>query len=1519
MESGYRLVFCGRSFYNEIDITNSEDLVGIGTIAGCKARFSRDIFKQDFLLTISSTRSGWHLSCEVGVFFKNGSENVSEIDIQQGDYVSLCSCLNNEELFKITCLTNYDDAPTSLDTRLDLRGKQQIIIGNSGSADLKLLDLGDAEESIKLENSGSYLRLTVLKTSLGIYVNGNRAVGITRIKNHDFIGCGPYTFYFNDAKLYIANSDRIVVNGLSLEKVKESESALVYPKFNRNTRVKQVLPSEPISILDPPEIPQKPTDSLVMILLPAVIMLVLVIVLRGILSSSTGTYVIFSVCTMALGILTSILNFRKSRKNYQEALKNRETTYSAYISRKVDEIIAARKKEADILAENYPSTSETLSWISGFSGSLFDRTLFDTDFLHIRIGMGKCEAHRKISYKPKESLVLGDELQTTPERISEEYRYLERAPIVVDLKEAGIIGVVGTEAYSNCFLKIIVEDLCSRQYAKDAMMFAVCTKEQAEKNAWMRFIPHFQKGNGLARNIACDKESCDIQFEYLFRTLTLRESVTKNSKFPAVIVFVLNQMGLYTHPVSKYLDRAKSLGVYFVFLNEHQEELPQYCGKLIKLHGRATATLIDTADQSNSIEFDFEDLPDEAMWKMALKLAPIYCEDVSVEGNLPRSFSLFALLGIQGADDLDLGMRWKSADITKTMAAPLGLKAGDEVIVLDLHEKHHGPHGLVAGTTGSGKSEILQTYILSMATLYPPDEVGFVIIDFKGGGMANLFSELPHLMGAITDIDGKAINRSLMSIKAELDKRKRLFADAEVNNIGDYIRKYKANKSNGMQPLPHLILIIDEFAELKADQPEFMKEVISVARVGRSLGIHLILATQKPAGVIDDQIWSNSRFKLCLKVQSKNDSNEVLKSPLSAEIREPGRAYLQVGNNEIFELFQSAYSGCPAQSEEMDHIRPFHLFEVDDCGRRRLIYEKKQAKTINADGHDVQTVTQLQAITDKIASYCHSAGIQKLPSICLPPLPNVLRFPGDDVGVYCKSTAIASIGYYDDPATQSQNLVDIDLSTNNLLIIGAAQSGKTNLIMTLIRSLATRFTPADVNMYIVDFGPSSLSNYCSLPHVGGVVNGNEDEKLKNLFKLLNAEIAVRKQKIMAAKVSSLAAYRESGNTDIPWLVLFIDNFTALKELYLTNEDFLLPICRNGLSVGISVVIANQNMQGIGYRYLSSFSKRIAMHCNDNNDYASVIDHCRTYPDDIPGRGVIAIDKTVYEIQVFSCFNGELEKEKVEQQTAFVNDAAKKAGILHAKAIPMIPEHLTIEQVENAYSSKMPTSYEIGIGLDYDSIDVVSVDLTSIGALAVVGKPTTESKAVIDNIILQLSKSNDANTADIYLVDSQKHELLQYRDVCAVKKYTSDVNQFIEFVSQIHTELISRSTECAQNGYDCLNAKSQIVVIVNGNDPINALCKNATAVSKYKEILDRYADMKICFIFANIDNAEVSYNGPEILKRLKDSKNILYFDALAKLKFIQVSQSALRHSGKIQLQDGYYFPDGEAVRFKVAVH
>src|SRR5690625_5015012 len=279
--------------------------------------------------------------------------------------------------------------------------------------------------------------------------------------------------------------------------------------------------------------------------------------------------------------------------------------------------------------------------------------------------------------------------------------------------------------------------------------------------------------------------------------------------------------------------------------------------------------------------------------------------------SIPEKVTFLEMYEQDDASKLNILENWKNNNPAKSLEAPVGLKSKDDLVYLNLHERAHGPHGLLAGTTGSGKSEFLQTYILSMAVNYHPHEVAFLLIDYKGGGMAQPFRNLPHLLGTITNIEGSRnfSNRALASIKSELEQRQRLFEKYEVNHIYDYMHKYRYGIAT--EPMPHLFLISEEFAEVKDEEPEFIDELVIAARIGRSLGVHLILATQKPGRVIDKQIWSNSRFKVALKVQDEQDSKEILKNGDAANITVTGRGYLQVGNNEIYELFQSAWSGAP--------------------------------------------------------------------------------------------------------------------------------------------------------------------------------------------------------------------------------------------------------------------------------------------------------------------------------------------------------------------------------------------------------------------------------------------------------------------------------------------------------------------------------------------------------------------------------------------------------------------------------
>lgn len=801
------------------------------------------------------------------------------------------------------------------------------------------------------------------------------------------------------------------------------------------------------------------------------------------------------------------------------------------------------------------------------------------------------------------------------------------------------------------------------------------------------------------------------------------------------------------------------------------------------------------------------------------------------------------MFNILVVDDLDLEQRWANSKVFQSMAAPIGVtKTG--IISLDLHDKAHGPHGLVAGTTGSGKSEVLQTYILSIATIFHPYEVAFVIIDFKGGGMVNQFKNLPHLLGAITNIDGKEIDRSLKSIKAELQKRQRLFAEAEVNHIDKYIQKYKAGQVT--TPIPHLILIVDEFAELKAEQPEFMKELISAARIGRSLGVHLILATQKPSGQVDDQIWSNSRFKLCLKVQSQEDSNEVLKSPLAAEIKEPGRAYLQVGNNEVFELFQSAYSGAPDKMADTN-IKEFVLCEVNESGKRSPIFVQKKKKATGSN------FTQLESIVEYVSNYCEQKGIERLANICLPPLPTMIAYPE----MLVKNNAMVKIGVYDDPDNQVQEAAALDLDNKNTLIIGSSQYGKTNVLQSFIRSITSSSTPNEATIYILDFGSMVLKNFESLNHVGGVVCSSEDEKLKNLFKLLFAEISSRKEKLVSVGVSSYSSYLEAGYTDLPHIYLMVDNLTALIELYLEDDDSLLNIVREGISVGISTIIANSQTAGVGYKYLSNFANKIALYCNDSAEYTNIFDHASLQPDDVAGRCVLEIDKRMLECQTYLAFDGVKEIERVQQMQKFIAEVNGRCEGMKAKPIPCIPTLLTEESMKQDFNA-ISDGYKLPLGLTYSEVQPFYLDFSLLGIMGLCGKENTGHKNFVQYVLGAFESNREKYPVRVAIFDDVTRKYECFKNSPIVDTYTLDVEQVADTIQDWHTILSERYNNLIEESSIGENSEL-LLMIVQNNDIAKKIGDDFDLMEQFNEMISRFKGMNVAIIFSNYNNVSLSYD------------------------------------------------------------
>lgn len=1491
MESRYKIVISNKNLYKEIELPPEAQEIRLGTGVDCDVRLHRSFFFDRIELVFTKTGNEWSVVCSDNLYLTVGDiRKLMTKNLKHGDSLIVKYQNSDNEVFSFDFIIDFDNGKTKYERIIDLSGISAFSIGSSETSNIAISSPYVNGDAIEITKKDDNLQLLIKHSNYGVYHNGNRIENRAEIKNGDFFSISDFFFYFKHDTLWAEIRNDMRVNAL---KYRDMPVPNYYPVFVRNTRIKPVINDEKIEILDPPAKPQKPKNNLFMKLLPSFGMLIA----AGVMAFFGGMMIIMSAISGLMSIFTAIMSIRESNKDYKEASAERIEKYNAYVSKKKAEIQSYRDQEHRELEELYVSQEIEENRFNSFSPDLFDRSPEDDDFLCVCLGSGDVESKREINYKKQEKLDVDDELQQIPEEICNEFKNVHGAPIVCDLKEINAIGVVGAPNFRFEFLKNIIIDIAARQFFSDVKMIFVVKNEHKDRIQWLRYLPHVYNDDIHVRNIVCDDESKNLIFEYLYKELTIRE---QNKTYENnIIVFFYDEYGFKSHPVSKFVDKAKELGVTFVFFGNTTAEIPQGCGYIVSISDGKNATLINAQNKSRSISFVYNTISNKQAGDIVKLLAPVYTEEISLEGTLTKNITLFELLNIIAVDDIALQSRWENSQVTKSMAAPIGVsKTG--VVYLDLHDKAHGPHGLVAGTTGSGKSEILQTYILSMATLFHPYEVGFVIIDFKGGGMVNQFKDLPHLMGAITNIDGKEIDRSLKSIKAELQKRQRLFAEAEVNHIDKYILKYK--KGEVEIPLPHLILIVDEFAELKAEQPEFMKELISAARIGRSLGVHLILATQKPSGQVNEQIWSNSKFKLCLKVQSKEDSNEVIKSPLAAEIKEPGRAYLQVGNNEIFELFQSAYSGASEKTDD-SKVKEFSIYSLTDSGKRVPVYVQKKQKT--GEGSS----TQLDAIVRYISSYCKDGQIKKLPDICLPSLKTVIEYSNEHIDDFS-----VPMGIYDDPENQLQAPFGINVFSENTIIVGSSMTGKTNMLQLLIRGIAINYSSNEVTMYIIDFASMVLKNFERLNHVGGVVVSNEDEKLKNLFKLLNEEIAMRKEMLLIAGVSNYIAYKEAGNKDLSQIVLIIDNLTALKDLYFAEDDFLLPICRDGLSVGISVVIANSQTSGIGFKYFSNINQRIGLTCNDPSEYNALFDHCRMQPENIPGRCLIQRDKEIYEAQAYTAFNGEKEFERVQEISSFIDEINAKHKV-KAKKIPVVPEILLSSMLADEYGVTSDAN-QLVIGLNFANVTPVILDYTRQDVLALSGS-YTDGKHTFINYLKSAFLSLDS---ELYILDDYSGTFSDISDHDNVLLYSRRVEDIIEMLNNLKNVLVGRYAEREMHGVPAVKKMKPIILIINTPDATSYISENRSLLETYKDIVKKYKGLKSLVLFTNIENEAITYNSPEVLKMMKENYQFIMFEDLNAVKLFDCSMSILKKfKNPIKDNEAYFLSGSGLKKIKTFLH
>ena len=631
-----------------------------------------------------------------------------------------------------------------------------------------------------------------------------------------------------------------------------------------------------------------------------------------------------------------------------------------------------------------------------------------------------------------------DYLVDLPHDISRKYKKMRcsNVPLLLSLRDCGTLGIVSQKAHlTNRLMNSIIYELCFYHSPED-LQFVMLHDEDSEDDILSpdntsfhkyKFASHFRELFNNKSQFVFDERNAKLMFDSLLNLIYERSEAKENSQisdFTQIVVVIYEEYGIKEHAIANYLPKAPkegeayqdALGITFIFCKKYKEHLPSFCGSTIEINNKDQLSLAPRSDSkqkkmfTNPIVKLFEDeiktdnqsvdiLRKGDFYNRLKVLSAIYYTRIAQNAKVPSYITIFELLGIDKENFNEwLKSNWTKDDrpsIEKSLSVPIG-KNENSLISLDLHEKYDGPHMLVAGTTGSGKSETIISYLVGLCLYYTPEEINMLLIDMKGGGFIKRIGNLPHIVGTVTDVDGDEngtgaeymLKRFLDSLASEVKRRKILFNQLGVDSIDGYIKKHKNLRSlqkNDLQAalekmqlhelpksLSHLIFVVDEFTELKRASAEdsdmdFIGEITTIARVGRSLGFHIILISQNIEGAITDDIRVNSKARLCLKVATKQASKEMLGNDKAAAADMPGfgRAYMLVGTGSRFDYFQSAYSGAKS-SQTLD--MPFEIIKAEKSGQYTSFFDSKK----DGEHHDDNTETQLEFIVNNIIDYYNS-------------------------------------------------------------------------------------------------------------------------------------------------------------------------------------------------------------------------------------------------------------------------------------------------------------------------------------------------------------------------------------------------------------------------------------------------------------------------------------------------------------------------------------------------------------------
>ncbi|MCQ3813703.1 MAG: FHA domain-containing protein [Acidimicrobiia bacterium] len=1102
-----------------------------------------------------------------------------------------------------------------------------------------------------------------LGSTNGVLVNGETIAGAVKVAPDDKVSIGDTML-----SIRLVESEGDEPTGPTI-------------KFNRPPHVFRPFEGNEVKLPAPPGDPPKNRFSITSALVPLIMVLGMYLYYSQREEQFPMIFLAFMLMSPVMVAGSYFENKIWNRRDHKEQL----TEHAVMVGRVVTELDDKRQAETVSRLHENPSVIETIEFVRELSPRLWGRHSDEEEFLTFRAGRAEQESRTKVVVDNGGSRKLRDELKKIPPR----YTHIPDLPAVIALHEVGGIGVAGPLEQANALARALLVQLAGLHAPSDVVVAALLGEDEAAAWEWLGWLPHIRSSVSpiTASQVGNDAHSCATLLAALLDELERRLALVEEHRSadqtaPALVVLIDEGVPLDRTRMLALLETGPSMGIYFIWVGSARARLPRSCGAVLDLQSRSEDVTLGFRESGAEItNIQIEAITDEDAEHFARSLSPVVeiGGRIGASASVPNKVSLVDLLGgMPILEDPETVIdRWQQGDALHEqgkalrLRAPIGRQA-DAPISLDI--RTDGPHALVAGTTGAGKSELLQSYVASLAATHSARHVTFLLVDYKGGAAFKDCVQLPHTVGLVTDLNTSEVHRALVSLEAELRYREIILNEAGAKDLAEL-----ESTANPKTP-PTLLVIIDEFAALAKEVPEFIEGVVDVALRGRSLGIHLVLATQRPAGVITPQIRANTSLRIALRVADDDDSVDVIGSREAAALPSevPGRAIAKIGPRDSA-LFQSAYVGGFTTADHSGPTVTVQQFAFD----RSAPFDTEPARRQNGVRSSVDA-TDLQRLVGNVQAAHARAGIPDPRLPWQPPMAliyDLARLPRSN------TDEKIVLGVVDLPRQQRQSIAhftpDLD---GNIIVLGASGSGKTVLLRTLAASAGMSKSAATTHVYGLDFAGRGLEMLGGLPHVGAIVQGHDNQRVTRLLRDLRSRIDERSEKFAAVRAGSLPEYRASkgGEPDEPRLLVLVDGYAAFHSVYERVEggkwvDWLTQLAGDGRQFGVHFVLTGDRRSAFPLALTSAVGTRIVLRLAHPDEYSAVgvpLDKVEALSS--PGRALF----NNFETQI-ALLGGDPSGDAQTKAMSEVGEFMKARTLSEPQPVRVLPEEVGLESIASS--------------------------------------------------------------------------------------------------------------------------------------------------------------------------------------------------------------------------------------------